>query len=234
MLEDFLLSKDVIDRSRWDQYNDGELKTGRDDMEKAYMYHILKNTDFWEAKHLDYAVLVPLISVKDEPHLLFQVRSMTLKRQPGEICFPGGKMEPNESPGETARREMHEEMGIAEEDVKIIGHLERVVNMSHEIIYPCLGYVKKEISEIRFNEEVSEVFTVPIEFFLKHKPTEYDITYKADESELLTIEQSLQYWNKIAKQVVRKVYSYQYGTYTIWGLTAGIVYDLMERLSVYK
>ena len=45
---------------------------------------------------LKYAVLLPLIEVHNETHILFEVRSMSLRRQPGEICFPGGKVDPED------------------------------------------------------------------------------------------------------------------------------------------
>ena len=52
-----------------------------------------------------YAVLVPLVEWRGEVQVLFEVRADTLERQPGEVCFPGGHMEPGESPTECAFRE---------------------------------------------------------------------------------------------------------------------------------
>ena len=46
----------------------------------------------------EYAVLVPLVEGGEELSLLFEVRAYTLRRQPGEVCFPGGRIEPGESP----------------------------------------------------------------------------------------------------------------------------------------
>lgn len=191
--------------------------------------------DFAEGTHFqgDYAVLVPLLYVDDTLHFLFQVRSMTLKRQPGEVGFPGGRIELNELPSETALREMHEEMNIAPEAVHVIGELERIVNMSSEIIYPCLGFVEnKNPDDIRFNEEVDEVFTVPVTFFMENKPTEYYITYQADEGEHLYAEEALQYSNKLPDTIVRRFYSYRYGRHNIWGLTARIVYDIIQQIQI--
>ena len=59
-----------------------------------------------------YAVLVPVVEWNGKLHLLFEVRSDALRRQPGEVCFPGGRMEEGESPTQCALRETEEELAI--------------------------------------------------------------------------------------------------------------------------
>ena len=63
----------------------------------------------------EYAVLVPLVERAGEACLIFEVRAETLGRQPGEVCFPGGHMEPEEEPAGCALRETEEELGIPAE-----------------------------------------------------------------------------------------------------------------------
>ena len=65
-----------------------------------------------EEKFRQYAVLVPLINISGVTYLIFEKRSNKLKRQPGEICFPGGKLEENETMQECAVRETEEELLI--------------------------------------------------------------------------------------------------------------------------
>src|SRR3954462_9405452 len=85
---------------------------------------------------LKYAVLLPLIEIENETHILFEVRSMNLRRQPGEICFPGGKIEQEESQKQCAVRETSEELGIIESDISDVIPLDFMLNAANNIIYP--------------------------------------------------------------------------------------------------
>ncbi|WP_288160786.1 NUDIX hydrolase, partial [Streptococcus pneumoniae] len=69
------------------------------------------------------AVLVPLVQVNGEWHILFEVRSLIMRKQPGDISFPGGKLDGSETAQEAALRETHEELGIPPESVEILGQL---------------------------------------------------------------------------------------------------------------
>ena len=77
------------------------------DFERRFMDHTPVLMDV----RAHYAVLVPLVEWQGEPYLLLEVRSETLNRQPGEVCFPGGGVEPGETPEEAALRELKEETG---------------------------------------------------------------------------------------------------------------------------
>ena len=73
-----------------------------------------------EARH-SYAVLCPFVEQPDGLHLLFEVRAATLRRQPGEVCFPGGMQEPGETPEVCALRETWEETGLTLTDYRYRG-----------------------------------------------------------------------------------------------------------------
>ena len=62
-----------------------------------------------------YAVLVPLVEREGKLHILYEVRSQDMRRQPGEVCFPGGRIEGDETPEACAIRETEEELGIPAE-----------------------------------------------------------------------------------------------------------------------
>ncbi|NTW71478.1 MAG: CoA pyrophosphatase [Eubacteriaceae bacterium] len=179
-----------------------------------------------------YAVLVPIIEVNSEPHLLFQVRSQTLNRQPGEISFPGGKIESGENPLQAALRETQEEMGIQKENIQIIGALDCLLNISNDLIYPFLGLLHKvQYENIRYSiDEVSEIFTVPIDFFIQNKPEVYDMSYKVDVDGAFPfhkIKNGETYQNRT---MTEPVYFYEYDNYIIWGLTAKITRNFIKEL----
>ena len=88
-----------------------------------------------------YAVLVPLVEGPEGLSLLFEVRAATLATQPGEVCFPGGRVEPGETPRECALRETAEELSIPAEEVELIAPLDLLVQQGRFVMYPFLGVV---------------------------------------------------------------------------------------------
>ena len=75
-----------------------------------------------EETALRFAVLIPLVQVNDEWHVLFEVRSLTMRKQPGDISFPGGRIDPTDaSPMEAAIRETHEELGVDPTCIQVLG-----------------------------------------------------------------------------------------------------------------
>ena len=72
----------------------------------------------------EYAILVPLVERDGELFLLFETRARTLVgHQPNEVCFPGGRVEPGETPRETALRETMEELLLPEDQIRVIAPL---------------------------------------------------------------------------------------------------------------
>ena len=92
------------------------------------------------ARH-SYAVLCPLVERPDGLHLLFEVRSAALHRQPGEVCFPGGRMEAGETPEQCALRETEEELAIPRQEVEILGRPDFICNQAGFLMQPVLGLV---------------------------------------------------------------------------------------------
>ena len=73
-----------------------------------------------------FSVLVPVVKCSDGLYLLYENRARHMKRQPGEICFPGGELEPGETTETCALRETREEIGISEEQIKIVCQLDTI------------------------------------------------------------------------------------------------------------
>ena len=88
-----------------------------------------------------FAVLVPLVETERGLCLLYEVRSHTLRRQPGEICFPGGELEGDESVVACALRETQEELGIPPEAVTVLGELDFIALRNGATMHPLAGIV---------------------------------------------------------------------------------------------
>lgn len=118
-----------------------------------------------------YAVLCPLVEGKDGLRLLFEVRAPQL-RQGGEVCFPGGKMEPGESPADCALRETEEELSIPRGEVKLLGTPDFICNQRGFLLRPVLGLVSPAgFAALRPSPaEVAEAFTAPLAFFRETEP----------------------------------------------------------------
>lgn len=111
------------------------------------------------------AVLVPICVVDGEVCVLYTLRSLNLKSHGGQISFPGGKRDGNETAVETALRETEEEIGVPSRDVDVWGVMSTVQGRdSNVLITPVIGVINDfNINTLKINtDEVEEVFTVPM------------------------------------------------------------------------
>src|SRR5690625_2519897 len=125
------------------------------------------------------AVLLPMVEVHGETHILFEVRSSDMRSQPGDICFPGGRVEEQDrNYMETAVRETSEELGITMESITEIIPLDFLVSEMTGIVYPYVGTLTN-LHDIEINkQEVAEVFTVPLAYFLRTEPARYKVGFQ--------------------------------------------------------
>ena len=179
-----------------------------------------------------YAVLVPLVEREGELCLLYEVRASTLRRQPGEVCFPGGLMEPGETPEACALRETWEELAIPPERVRLLGRLDFIAHRASFLMQPVLGVVEEKALEgmVPSPAEVESVFLVPLSHLLRTPPIEYtyDLLPTPAENfpyELIGIPKDYQ-WQKGRENV--PVYPWQ--GRAIWGLTGRITRNLISLL----
>lgn len=122
------------------------------------------------------AVLIPFCDVNDTPSLLYTVRSGNLRSHSGQISFPGGKTDNNESPTQTALRETHEEIGLTPMRVDVWGQGPAVPGRDNSImITPVVGAISiLKPEDLNVNtKEVAEVFTIPIEILCDEKNQHY-------------------------------------------------------------
>ncbi len=170
----------------------------------------------------EYAVVVPLINIGGSWEIIYEVRAKELKRQPGEISFPGGKVEKGETYREAAIRETMEELNIERENINIVGELDYLVSRDNTTIYSFLGIIENiDINHIEPAEnEVDHIFTVPLEFFLKNEPKVYYIELEptiSNDFPYNLIPNGKSYDWRTGKE---SVYFYIYKDYIIWGYTA--------------
>lgn len=183
-------------------------------------------------KHSYFSVLVPLVEKEDGLHLLFELRAAHMKRQPGEVCFPGGKVEPGESFQECAVRETVEELGIREDDIRIINQMDVMHTYSNFTLFPYLGVIKAEALErLDCNpDEVDEIFTVPVDHLLNNEPFLYKMQIMPQIKEDFPYERI-----RFPKTYKWRVGSndipiYEYENRIIWGLTGRVTMNLMQVL----
>jgi len=178
------------------------------------------------------AILIPLVQVEEEWHILFEVRSFTMRKQPGDISFPGGRIDSTDSsPMAAALRETHEELGVDPKTVTIVGSLSPYIASSSFVIYPFVATIDYDQIIHSYNkEEVEEVFTIPIKWLLNHEPYMHLVSVDPVPLPNFPFEKIMngaQYqWR--ARSVEEWFYDYE--KYTIWGLTARILKHFIEIL----
>lgn len=183
-----------------------------------------------------YAVLVPLVRGEKGFSLLYEVRAKGMRRQPGEVCFPGGRMEGNESPEECALRETEEELSIPRSAIQVLGPLDFIVHRTNFILYPVLGLVGEDaVKHMRLGPaEVDEVFQVPLDRLMTVRPQEY--SYKL----VTQVDPDFPY----EALGISRDYPWRYGRengpiyswegHVIWGLTGKITRHLVRLLRENK
>ena len=119
-----------------------------------------------------YAVLVPLVEREGELSVLYEVRARTLRRQPGEVCFPGGRMEAGETAEDCALRETWEELAIPPSAVHVLGRLDFIAHRANFLMQPVLARVDGAALDAMCPSpaEVEETFLVPLAHLLDHPP----------------------------------------------------------------
>jgi 8-oxo-dGTP pyrophosphatase MutT (NUDIX family) len=159
----------------------------------------------------DAAVLIPVVDHGDDATMLLTKRTETMRAHSGQIAFPGGAIDPADAtPEDAALRETNEEIGLGADDVEIIGRLPDYMTGSGYCIAPVLGIVRPGYFLTVNEDEVDDVFEVPLAFLM-------DPANHRRES-------------RIWQEKERFYYTMPYGERFIWGVTAGIIHALYERL----
>lgn len=152
------------------------------------------------------SVLIPILDDK-ELLVLFTERTSHLKHHAGQISFPGGKMETRDKNLiQTALRETKEEIGLNQQQIKILGKLKPVISSTGFLVTPFVGLVDPPLQLTLDPFEVAAVFTAPLNFILDPHNQHKEI---------------MQYNGK-----PREIYVINYKNYRIWGMTAKILVEM--------
>lgn len=156
------------------------------------------------------AVLVPLYVDAGELWTLLTKRTESLPTHKGQIAFPGGSLEPDESVWDAALRETEEEIGIEAGKVLKLGQLDEIESSSGFRILPCVGAVPFPLEHDINEDEIEEAFGVPLSAFINpHLVEDQAVSINGD---------------------LRIMRVYHVGNHRVWGLTARIIQLLLQRL----
>jgi 8-oxo-dGTP pyrophosphatase MutT (NUDIX family) len=157
------------------------------------------------------AVLVPIVARAHVPTILFTLRTAHLAHHAGQISFPGGHMEADDTrPEDAALRETEEEVGLHRRHIRVIGRLDRYITRTGFDVTPVVGLVTPPFAVAPDPTEVADVFEVPLDFLLD--PANH------------------RRHSRTVEGVIRHFYAMSWRDYYIWGATAGMLMNLYEFL----
>lgn len=155
------------------------------------------------------AVLIPLLTDVDVPSVVLTRRADHLRNHKGEISFPGGRMERDELPHDTALREASEEIALPHEAVTVLGHLDPIATfVSNSHITPVVARVHGEPMFVADPGEVARVFTVPLLDLARAD------TYRNE-------------WWETARGDVN-IHFFELDDETVWGATGRLLHQLID------
>jgi 8-oxo-dGTP pyrophosphatase MutT (NUDIX family) len=155
------------------------------------------------------AVLVPIVA-HDEAMLLLTERAHDLAVHPGQIAFPGGRIEAGETPLEAALREAHEEIGLSPDLVSPIGSLAPYLTGTGFRVTPIIALIRPDYGLSLNTSEVAAAFEVPLTFLMD--PANHELR------------------SREVRGKIRRFYAMPWNGHEIWGATAGMIRALYERV----
>jgi nudix motif 8 len=171
-----------------------------------------RDADYQRRMQRQAAVLIPLCTVHGVPSVLFQIRGMDVGTHKGQVSFPGGHCEADESASTAALREFEEEMGTSTDCVDVLGSFHDVRAITGTIVTPVVAFLKNDIADgssfTPNSDEVSSVFTLSVEQLL---------------DEALREQQELGFRGAMFPR-------FNGGPAPVWGLTAFLMEEVMQKV----
>lgn len=188
------------ERGPFDAFNYGD-HSWNPDLKPLFVHNRLR----------DAAVLVPVVDRGEEATVLLTKRTEALRNHSGQIAFPGGRIDPTDRSAEhAALRETEEEIGLGAEFIDVVGRLPDYISGSGYRIAPVLATVRPDFLLTINQDEVDDAFEVPLRFLMD------PANHRRD--------------SRIWENRERFFYTMPFGERNIWGVTAGILRTLYERL----
>lgn len=161
------------------------------------------------ASELRGAAVLAAITDRERPGVLLIHRPSTMRAHPGQVAFPGGKIDPGETAIEAALREAHEELGILPSDVRVVGSGDRYRTGTGFDITPVVGLIPPDLDLTPNPTEVAQWFEAPLDFVLDHR------NHARHSMEVNGVSHS--YWQ------------INWQEHRIWGATAAMLVNLSRR-----
>lgn len=172
---------------------------------------LMTDKRFADLDNMAEAAVLIAVTDSERPSVLLTQRPRTMRDHPGQVAFPGGKLDHGETPIEAALREAWEELGIAGEHVRVIGTTDRYWTGTGFEITPVLA-------------------TVPDGLAIQPDPHEVESWFECPLDKLMDASQ----WNRNSvfwKGAMREYLEMDHDGYRIWGVTAAICWNLSRRLA---
>ena len=167
---------------------------------------------YFPASPVAAAVLVPIVEHSNNLSVLLTQRSTLLKNHPGQISFPGGRIEASDAgPLEAALRESEEEIGLAREHVRFVGYLDPHLVLTGFWITPVVAFVQPGFELKLDPREVSSTFEVPLTHL-------FDVANHQSRERMIG-------------NTAFQVHDIPFGEHNIWGATAGILMSLYRLIN---
>jgi len=158
------------------------------------------------------AVLLGLVERPGGLAVVFTERAEHLKDHPGQVSFPGGRIQPGDAgPVQAALREAEEEIGLDPRQVSVAGCLERLLTVTGFLVTPVVGFIAPGFRPVADRTEVADVFEVPLKFLLD-----------ADNVRR-------RYRERLGARM--RVHEIEYEGHRIWGATASMLVGFLSLIS---
>lgn len=173
---------------------------------------LLSDERFAQASRTADAAVLIAVTERPDPGVILTRRPQGMRDHPGQVAFPGGKLDPGEDAVQAALREAHEELAIEPAHVRVIGTTDRYQTGTGFDVTPVLGLIPPDLPIVPNPHEVEAWFEAPLRVLLEREHwTEHEVFWEG---------------------AVRRYLQLDWQGFRIWGVTAAIIANLARRLEI--